>query len=339
MQINRMGLDIAKSIFQVHGVDKRGEPVVRRRLKRREVVPFFSKLSPCLVGMEAGRGAQYWARQLLKLGHEVRIMAAQYVRPYLKGGKNDANDAEAICEAVGRPSMRFVPIKSSDQQAIQALHRVRERLVEERTAKGNQIRGFLAEEGIVVPVGIGRLRRLLPRVLEDAENGLSALLREVLAGLYAQLCQLEQWVSEAEARIRRLFNETQACQRLATMTGVGPIIATALVAAVGDPKVFKNGRQFSAWLGLVPRQHSSGGRTQLGGITKRGDTYLRKLLVQGARAALKVAPKKEDPQSQWAMRLLQRRHKHITAVALANKMARIAWCLLRRNEDYRYALA
>jgi len=335
MEITRLGLDIAKRVFQVHGVDELGRMQVSKKLSRAEVLRFFAQLPPCVIGVEACGGAHYWGRELKRLGHTVKLMAAQFISPYRKSGKNDANDAEAICEAVSRPNMRFVGIKSEEQQAVLMMHRVRTLVVANRTALANQVRGLLGEFGIVVPVGIRRLRAQLPQILEDAENGLPALARRILADLLQQLHHLDEQVEHYERELGALAQLSEPAQRLMQINGIGPITATALVASVGDARVFKNGRQFAAWLGLTPRQYSSGGITRLGRITKHGDRYLRMLLVHGARALLRFVNRKTDARSAWAKALKERRHVNIVAVALAAKHARIVWALLAQGTQYR----
>ena len=337
MKFTRCGLDIAKQVFQVHGVNEHGVVRGRKRLPRAKVLEFFAQLPPCLIGIEACGSANYWARELAKLGHTVKLMAAQYVTAYRKRGKNDVNDAEAICEAVGRPNMRFVAVKSEEQQAVLMVHRARALAVANRTAQVNQIRGLLGEFGLVVPRGIGRLRRELPGILEDAENGVPALAREVLAGLVEQLREADLRISAYDRQIRVLAESSEPARRLMRMESIGAQTATALVATVGDPHVFKNGRSFAAWLGITPRQHSSGGREQLGQITRQGDGYLRTLLVHGARSYLRVVDKKTDAKSDWARRLKERRHVNVAAVALAAKHARIAWAILAHGTEYRPA--
>lgn len=337
MKLTRIGLDTAKQVFQVHGVDEHGKTLLKKQLARGRVLEFFANLPPCLVGMEACAGTHYWARELGKLGHTVRLMAGQFVAPYRKSGKNDANDAAAICEAVGRPTMRFVPVKSVEQQAILAVHRARSLLVAERTALVNQMRGLLGEFGITVAQGIDRLRRALLAILEDGENGLPGLARETFADLLEQLRALDRRVAHYDRRIETLAREMESAKRLMAMAGIGPLTATALVATVGDAKVFSQGRQFAAWLGLTPRQHSSGGRSRLGRISKRGDVYLRTLLIHGARSVLRLTAKKTDPKSRWAEALRQRSGNNIAATALAAKHARIIWAMLARETDYRLA--
>ncbi|HKN20826.1 MAG TPA: IS110 family transposase [Terracidiphilus sp.] len=335
MKVKTIGIDLAKETFGLHGVDGRGRVVVHKRVTRKHLVGFLVKLEPCLVGMEACGSAHYWAREIEKLGHTVRLMSPQFVVPYRKGNKNDPNDAEAICEAVTRPSMRFVPIKCEEQQDLQALHRVREQLIKNRTALANQIRGLLRERGIVVAQAIARLRRALPLILEDVSNGLSGVMRELLGEMAERLRMLDDCLRPYDQRIERLCQQDERCRRLVKVEGVGPLVATALVAAIGNARQFKSGRELSAWLGLVPRQHSSGQRTVLLGISKRGDRYLRTLLIHGARAAARVAERKRDARSIWLSRLKLRGGPNVAAVALANKNARVMWALLARGDSYR----
>jgi transposase len=297
MQIVRIGLDLAKYIFEVHGVDAHGKVVLRKTLRRNAVPSLFANLPPCLIGMEASNGAHYWARVLSGFGHQVRLISPQFVAPYVKSNKNDRNDAEAICEAAGRPTMRFVPVKSVDQLAVQALHRIRSRLVSGRTRLANQMRGILAEHGIVIARNIAKLRQNLTYMTEGDGNGLSSLVRALVGELKDELAELDQRIAAYDRRIRELYRNNELCQRLGKIEGVGPLSATALMAAVGDRQGFKNGRQFAAWLGLVPKQRSSGGRDRLFGISKRGDRYLRTLLIHGARASLARAKGKQDPRS------------------------------------------
>ena len=338
MKVTTVGLDLAKNVFQVHGVNARGKAVMRRQLKRAQVREYFANLAPCLVGMEACGGSHYWGRELTKLGHTVKLMAAQFVKPYVKGGKNDRNDAEAICEAVGRPNMAFVAIKGVEHQDLQGLHRIRQRLIQERTALVNQTRGLLAEYGIVIAQRVNQVRRALPVILEDGDNGLSGFGRELFADLYEQLVASDQRVEAYDQRIARAHRANPLCLKLAQVEGVGPVTATAFVAAVGDARQFANGRQCSASLGLVPRQHSSGGKTVLLGISKRGDRYLRTLLIHGARAVLKGSAKKTDARSCWLNAVRERRGHNVAAVALANKNARILWALTVGQEAYRRAV-
>ncbi len=333
MKVTTIGLDIAKSVFQVHGVDERGKSCVSARLKRAEVRGFFAKLPPCLIGLEAGGGAHYWARELERLGHTARLISPQYVTPYRRGGKNDGNDAAAICEAVQRPGMPRVAVNSPEQQALAMLVRVRARLVAERTALGNQVRGFLAEYGIVLPQGLRVLRRRLPEILEDAENGLPGLAREVLANLGAQLTGLDERLEHYEQRVASIAGACPLCQRAMRQRGIGPVTAVAAVAALGDGRQFRNGRQMAASLGLVPRQASTGGATRLLGITKRGDRYLRALLIHGARTVVRHAERQDDALSRWCSAVKARRGANIAAVALANKTARHLWAALRQEPE------
>ena len=334
MQLARIGLDLAKNVFEVHGVDVDDRAVLRKTLRRDAVPQFFAELPPCLVGMEACSGSHYWAKVLSDLGHEVRLISPQIVTPYVKSNKNDRNDAEAICEAIGRPSMRFVPPKSSEQLEIQAVHRVRQRLVSDRTRLVNQIRGLLAEHGVVIGRDISRLRRALAQIADGADNDLGDLILDLVRDIHQELAELDRRITSYNRRIRNLFQTNEMCQRIGKIEGIGPITATALVAAVGDRSCFRNGRQFAAWLGLVPRQRSSGGKSRLFGISKRGDRYLRTLMIHGARAVLGKAGGKTDPRSQWIGRMRERRHPNVVAVALANKNARIVWSVLSRDEEY-----
>jgi len=334
MNIKRIGIDLAKLVFQLHGVDSHEKPVLRKKLKREQMLPFFRDLPSCLIGIEACSGAHYWARELQRFGHTVKLIAPQFVKPYVKANKNDANDAEAICEAVSRPNMRFVAIKTVAQQDLQACHRIRSELIEQRTGKVNQIRGLLAEYGIVLGQRVDVLRKALPSLLEDADNALTSDFRALLHGLQEDLTGLDERVGVMDKRIQTLANSHPAAKRLLDIPGVGPMTATAIVSAVGDGKQFKKGRDMAAWLGLTPRQHSSGGKERLLGISKRGDAYLRTLLIHGGRSVLKVAANKDDPRSRWLHSLSERRNKNIAAVALANKNARIAWALLTKDIDY-----
>ena len=334
MKITTIGIDLAKNVFQVHGADGRGKAVLKKGLKRAQMLPFFANLTPCLIGMEACGSAHYWARKLEGLGHTVKLMAPQFVKPYVKTNKNDAADAEAICEAVTRPTMRFVPIKNGEQQAVLALHRARQGFVKERTAQANQIRGLLAEFGIVIPQGIGHIAKQLPEILENGENGLPGTFRQLIDRLGAHLKELDRQVQELEVQIQLWHRTHAASRKLAEIPGIGPITASALVATVGDATNFANGRQLAAWIGLVPRQHSSGSKQTLLGISKRGDSYLRTLLIHGARAVIRLAENKAGYGGSWLAGVLQRRHKNVAAVALASKNARIAWALLTQDREY-----
>ena len=337
MQIVRIGLDLAKYVFEVHGVDAEEKVVLRKTLRRDAVAQFFAELPGCVVGMEACSGAHYWAKVLSDLGHEVRLISPQFVTPYVKSNKSDRNDAEAICEAVGRPSMRFVPQKSSDQLALQAVHRIRQRLVSDRTRLVNQIRGLLAEHGIAIVREISRLRSALRRITDGDDADLGDLIRELVRDVREELAELDRRIASYNRRLKDLFQTNKMCRRIGRIEGIGPVTATALVAAVGDRTCFKNGREFAAWLGLVPRQRSSGGKARLLGISKRGDRYIRTLMIHGARAVLGKAGGKQDARSQWIGRMRERRHPNVVAVALANKNARIVWSVLSRGEEYRPA--
>jgi transposase len=334
-QISVLGIDIAKLVFHVVGMDESGHVVLRKRLGRSELPTFIATLPPLRIGMEACGSAHYWARQFREHGHDVRLIAPQFVKASVKSPKNDARDAEAICEAVTRPTMRFVPIKRVEQQDLQALHRIRERLMKARTALVNEIRGLLSEYGIVLPQSIAKFRALLVDKLEDDQAKLTALSTEVFWHLYDEFLSVEKRLAYYDEKLAAIGQAHPACQRLQTIPGIGPVSATALIAAIGDVTQFKNGRQLAAWLGLVPREHSTGGTPRLLGISKRGDRYLRKLLVHGARATLRWVDTKCDDRSQWLRALIARRGKNRAAVALANKNARIVWALLAHNQEYR----
>ena len=333
MQITTVGIDLAKNVFRIHGANARGKAMLRKPLRRDQVAPFFAKLPPCLVGMEACAGAHHWARKLESLGHTVWLMAPQFVNPYVKSNKNDAADAEAICEAVSRPSMRFVPIKNVEQQSVLALHRVRQGFVKARTAQANQIRGLLGEFGLMVPQGIASITKRVPELIEDASNELPGSFRLLIDRLLEHLRLLHRQVDEIEAQIKAWHRANEVSRRLERVPGIGPITATALVASVGDAKNFDNGRQFAAWLGVVPRQHSSGGKPNLLGMSKRGDAYLRTMLIHGARSVIYRATQKADPRN-WVFKVMTRRNKNVAAVALANKTARIVWALLAHGRDF-----
>jgi transposase len=333
----RIGIGLATQAFQAHGIDCRGKVGVWKRLTRGHVLPVFAQLSPCLIELEAWATAHYWARELMQLGHDVRLMAPQFVRPYRKPPKNDGNDAEAISEAVSRPTMRCVPVKSVAQQAVLTVHRARELLVRERTTLVHQRRGLLAGYGIISGQGIERFRQALPRVLADADNGLPVLAREVIAELQERLHDLDQRITGSDCRLTALARHSKATQRLMQLEGVGAVTATAIVATIGAGKAFKNGRQFPACLGLVPRQYSSGGKPCLGHISKQGDVYLRTLLRHGSRSVLRLTGQATDAKGRWAERLKQRRGNTVAAVALAAKPARIIWALLARNQAHHRA--
>lgn len=334
MQITTVGLDLAKNVFQVHGANEHGKAMLRKKLRRDQVMPFFANLPPCLIGMEACGGAHHWARKLQQLGHTVKLISPQFVKPYVKSNKNDAADAEAICEAVSRPTMRFVPVKNIEQQAVLALHRVRQGFVKARTAQANQIRGLLAEFGLVVPQGINHITERVPELIEDAANELPGSFRHLIARLMEHLKLLDSQVDDIEAQIKAWHRTNEASRRLEQVPSIGPLTASALAATVGDAKNFDNGRQFAAWLGIVPKQHSSGGKPTLLGMSKRGDPYLRTLLIHGARAVIYRAMQKNDPDS-WIVKLVARRNVNIAAVALANKTARIVWALLAHDREFR----
>jgi transposase len=334
MKITTIGIDLAKTVFQVHGVDERGKVVLRRQLRRKDVAVFFANLEPCLIGMEACGSAHYWGRTLSGLGHTVRLMAPQFVKPYVKTNKNDRNDAEAICEAVGRPSMRFVPIKNAELQAVLALHRARQGFVKARTAQANQIRGLLAEFGIVIAKGIGHIGGCLPEILEDGENSLPGLMRQLIARLGENLKEMHKQVVELERQIKLWHRDNEQSCKLEAIAGIGPITASAFVATVGDVKSFKNARQVPAWLGMVPRHEGAGGKARLGGISKRGDVYLRTMLIHGARTVVAQLERKRDASDGWLHKLVARRNKNIAAVALAAKNARIAWAVFANGRSY-----
>jgi len=327
---------LAKTVLQVHGVDRYGKVGLRKQLKRKGVVSFFANLEPCLIGMEACGSAHYWARKFSEFGHTVRLMAPQFVKAYVKTNKSDRNDAEAICEAVGRPNMRFVPVKTAPMQAVLAVHRARQGFVRARTAQANQIRGLLAEFGIVIPKGIWHIPKRLPEILEDGENGLPGMMRELLQRLGENLKDMERQVGELERQIMLWHRDSEPSRKLEAIAGIGPITASAFVATVGDAKSFKNARQVPAWLGMVPRHEGTGGKVMLGGISKRGDVYLRTLLIHGARAVIAHSESKPDQADAWLKKLLARRNKNVATVALAAKNARIAWALLAHQRSYQH---
>ena len=377
MKITTIGIDLAKNVFQLHGVDASGHTVLRRALKRPEMLAYFVKLQPCLIGMEACGSAHHWARKLKQYGHTVKLMAPQYVKAYVKTNKNDANDAEAICEAVSRPNMRFVPIKDVDQQAILSVHRARQAMVKSRTAQANQIRGLLAEYGVTIPQGINQIAKRIPLILENQDNDLPIAMLSLIRRLSEHFTLLTAEVKAMEKTILQWHKQNEASMRLAQVSGIGPITATAAVAMLGNAENFKTSRQLAAWVGIVPSQHSTGGKQHLQGMSKRGDTYLRTLLIHGARAALRyvdnpaeagwadgasgasgigeaggvgetidgteaTSRSKLAPDTRrWLESMLTRRHKNVVAVALANKNVRIIWSLLRNKSQFRpdYAAA
>lgn len=332
-----LGIDLAKNIFQLHGVDSKGKIVLRKRLKREKLAEYMANLPSCLVGLEACMGSHYWARRFKTFGHEVKLMSPQFVKPYVKTNKNDFNDAEAIAEAVTRPNMRFVPIKNIEQQETLTIHRVRSLLIKERTALVNHVRGLLMEFGVILPQGISHIRKQLPWVLEDAENELTPSLRELFQDLYQRLISLDENIDQYDDKILKIAKSHESCQRLMKIEGVGALTATAIIAAVGNGRDFKNGREMAAWLGLVPKQKSSGNKTVLLGISKRGDRYIRELLVHGGRAVVRTCETKGDSRHQWVKKKKDTAGNNKTAVAVANKNARIIWALLARNEEYRKA--
>jgi transposase len=334
MKITTIGIDLAKEMFQVHGVDTHGKAVLRKQLRRSEMAKFFGNLEPCLIGMEACGSAHHWARKLGKFGHTVKLMAPQFVKPYVKTNKNDMADAEAICEAVCRPNMRFVPMKTIEQQAILSVHRARQGFVKARTAQAHQIRGLLSEFGIVIPQGISSMVKRMPDILEDAKNDLPGTMRRLLGRLNDHFKELNRQVEELELQIKLWHKENELSRKLEAIPGIGPITASAIVATVGEATEFKNGRQMAAWMGLVPRQHSSGGKQNLLGISKRGDVYLRTLLIHGARAVVRLAESKAEP-NQWLCKLMARRNNNVATVALANKNARVIWALLAKGSTFR----
>jgi transposase len=337
--VTTIGLDVAKSVFQAHGVDALGNVVVRRQLRRRQVLPFFKRLPPCLVGLEACATSHHWSRELQALGHTVRLMPPAYVKAYLKRQKNDAADAEAICEGVTRPTMRFVATKTPEQQSCLMLHRTRHLFIRQQTAVINAIRAHLAELGIVAPVGRNGVEELLNVVADPNDDRVPEIARQCLVALGAQLRMLKAQVLEFDRRITAWHRSNETSKRLDEIPGIGPALATALVASVADPRAFRSGRDFSAWLGLVPKQNSSGGREKLGSITKRGDRYLRSLFTAGALAVIRYAKIHGTQHRPWLTALLARRPTKVAAIALANKIARMAWAMMAKGERYREPVA
>src|SRR6202050_3598381 len=337
--ITTIGLDIAKSVFQVHGVDASGQVVVRRQLKRRHVLAFFEKLPPCLIGIEACASSHHWSRELQALGHTVRLMPPAYVKPYVKRQKNDMADAETICEAVTRTNMRFVPIKTTEQQSVLMLHRTRHLLIRQQTAVINAIRAHLAEFGIVAPVGRRRVEELLNVVADPNDERVPEIARACLLALGAQLRRIKEQILEFDRLIRAGHRSNEMSMRLEEAPGIGPVLATALVATVGDPKSFRSGRNFSAWIGIVPKQHSSGGKNRLGNISKQGDRYLRGLFVAGALAVIRYAKIHGTKHRPWLTALLAGRATKVAAIALANKIARMAWAMMAKGERYKEPIA
>ncbi len=336
--VSTIGLDLAKNVFQVHGVDGSGETVIRRQLRRGQVLPFFKRLPPCLVGMEACATSHYWAREITALGHEVRMMPARYVKPYVKRNKNDLADAEAICEAVTRPTMRFVPVKTPAQQSILMLHRTRELFVRQRIMLVNALRAHLAEFGIVAGVGRNGLEKLLEVIADDQDDRVPPEARSCLLALRDQLGLAKRQILEADRRILACHRASELSRRLDDIPGVGPLIATALVASIPDPQAFRSGRDMSAWIGLVPKQNSTGGKERLGHISKAGNRYLRKLLVVGALSVIRRAKQTGSTRHPWLTALMARRSTKVAAIALANKIARIAWAMMVRGTRYQEPL-
>ena len=338
MEIATLGIDIGKTWVHVVGLNANGKPLFQKKLRRPRLMEFVANCQPCSIGMEACLGSQHLARRFIQFGHDVKLMAPRFVKAHLKSNKNDFNDAAAIAEAVQRPTMRFVAIRSIEQVDMQAKHRVREQLVGNRTATINQIRAFLLEYGITIPIGRGDLMRRLPEILEDAENGVSGTMRGLLHHLLIRLWRIQVEVDELTAQINTLAASDPQCRRLCSIPGVGPIVAMALVAAVGNGTQFHRSRDMAAWIGLVPRQYSTGGRTRLLGISKRGNRYLRRLLIHGARSVIHNVDRRPHRFGSWLTQLKQRSHANVVAVSLANKIARIAWAVLRSSEPYRAAL-
>ena len=336
MTITTLGIDLAKQSFSVVGMNAHGKITLRKTLTRRKLLPFIANLPICLIGMEACSGSHYWGREFQKLGHQVGIIAAKFVEPYRKGVKNDLNDAEAICEAVRRPNIWFVPVKSADQQAVLCLHRVRQGAIKERTAQMNQLRGLLSEFGIVMPKGRYSGQNQIPDILEDAENGLPALARQIIHDSWQRYKQLNEQILAYDRELAALVRQDTVAKRLMTIPGVGEQVATGIVASVPDPRLFKDSRQFAAWLGLVPRQYTTGGKVRLGRITKRGDKYLRMCLVHGARAVVANLRDKQDKVSCWIRDLIARRGYLRAVVALAARNARLILTLLVKKEDYKF---
>jgi len=336
MKVTTIGLDIAKSVFQVHGVDETGEVILTRRFTRRKLLPFFAKLPSCLIGIEACATAHHWARELAALGHEVKLMPPAYVKAYVKRSKTDAADAEAICEAVTRPSMRFVPVKSPEQQSLLMLHRTRSLIVRQRTMAANALRAHLAEFGLVANPGVHNLMKLIARVFDEADPdpAVPMMARKALSVFVRRLEGLDDELRVLEKELLDWHRQNETSQRLAAVPGIGIITATALVATVSDIQAFRSGRQFAAWLGLVPKQNSSGDKVRLGGISKQGDRYLRRLLVIGATAVIRHSKRRDTPVTAWVRGMLEKKPARLVSVALANKTARIVWALMANGKPY-----
>jgi len=337
MTIETLGIDIAKNVFQLHGVNRNGGVILKRRVMRDQLVEVVAQIDRCTVVVEACTGAFYWARKFEAFGHQVKIISPQYVKPFVRRQKNDGNDAEAICTAARQPHIPFVPKKSVEQQDIQTLHRARQRMVNHRTAVVSQIRGLLLDRGFAIAKSITRARRLIPDILANFDNELTPMARDAIGELYDLFRDLDRRITSFDRKIDEVFRNSEVCQRIAKIKGVGPKTATAIVAAIGDGAEFKNGRHLAAWVGLVPRQFSSGDRKVLMGISKRGSQHLRSLLVHGARAVVRTAPNKTDSNNQWVNQLRERRGFNRATVAVANKNARIIWAVLRTGEPYRAA--
>lgn len=333
-QLRVIGGDLAKSVIQIHGSDSRGKCLIRKKLRRNQLLPFMAKLPRCLVGMEACGGSHYWAREIKQLGHDVKLIPPQFVKPYVKTNKTDVADAEAICEAVDRPTMRFVPIKGPEQQAVLLLHREREGLIKERTAVINRIRSSFSEFGVAIPAGPKRLRQWLSDSYGDVENDLPSTLNRLMLRMIDRLNYIESEICDLDKEINDQNKSDERCKRLIEVPGVGRLAASAIVASVGDAKEFRSGREFAAWLGLVPRQYSSGGKQNLQGISKRGDAYIRKMLIHGARAVIRHMNRNNAPVD-WLEDLMRRRHHNVVVVALANKLARTIWALLSKEQSYK----
>jgi transposase len=335
MKLKRIGIDLAKHVFQVHGVDANEQAVIRKAFRRGQLKSFLHKLEPTLIAMEACGSAHQWARELTAMGHTVRLIPPQFVKPYVKAHKNDAVDAEAICEAASRPGMRFVTVKTVDQQVMLSVHRVRSRVVKARTALVNEVRGLLAEFGVVIErLGVSAVRRAIPRLLDSSESDLPVPLRELLRALYDELVALDARLATLNQSLNGHAEQDERVKRLQQIEGVGPVTASAIVATIGDGTQFKTGRDFAAFLGMVPNQHSSGGKARLGSISKRGDKYLRTLLIHGARSCIKMIENQKTRHGEWVKNLLGRRNKNIATVALANKHARIIWAMLTKGTEY-----
>lgn len=338
-KITLLGIDIAKEIFQLHGMDEQGNAALKKKIKRAQLLEFIMQLDPCLIVMEACGGSHYWAREFKKFGHQVKLISPQFVKPFVKTNKTDAKDAEAIAVAARQPGMRFVPINNEEQQDIQSIHRIRERLIGERTALVNQARGLLYEYGIFRAKGILQIRKLLSEIVGDDDNKfkLTSMIKELCAEFYEELNNKDECIKKCDRKLEAVANTNPICQNLMTLSGAGVLTATILLTVLSDPSLFKNGRHFSAFLGLVPKQYSSGGKQKLYGISKRGDVYIRNLLIHGARAVLRYSAKKDDKRSQWMNKLNDRRGHNRTCVAIANKNARVLWALAANASEYKKA--